>query len=133
MARVSVFGQRTITDDKLVLAKYDEVVSKHYKEDGDLVVTYVYGGAKGPQEIIANVWMGDKVLFQPWTAISKSLSRQAYKEGGFDPVYFFFRNIQIVENSDLVIIFDNGEKDAEVYKVKSLCEKKGIKYEVVEV
>jgi hypothetical protein len=48
----------------------------------------------------------------------------AIVDGKFDPTFFFYRNIQIVDNSDLVVIFDNKEKDAEVYKVKDLCEKK---------
>lgn len=125
--RVSVFSQRSVNDASVVTSSFKEIVG----ENG--YITFVHGGAKGAQEIILDWFEGDVITYRPWTAISKALSRQAYKEGAFDPVYFFFRNIQIVENSDLVIIFDNGEKDAEVYKVKNLCEKKGIKYEVVEL
>jgi len=121
--RISVFGQRSITDEGLVKQRFDEVVAEY---DINESITYVHGGAKGVQEIIYNYvkedW--DCVLFRPWTMISKKLASQATEDGKFNPVYFFFRNIQIIENSDLVIVFDNGEQDAEVYKVLNLLEKK---------
>lgn len=131
--RVSVFGQRNIVDEQKVLGEFDKIINKY--DPTVTTFTFVHGGAKGPQELIYNytktVW--DSVLYQPWTMISKKLSRLAMENGSFDPVYFFFRNIQILENSDLVVIFDNGEKDAEVYKVLSLCEKKNIPFIKVEI
>ena len=130
--RISVFGQRSINDSATVTTKFDLVLAEYEK---DHPITFVHGGAKGPQSILHDYLKDecDVVLFKPWTMISKKLSKQAMEGGSFDPVYFFFRNIQIVENSDLVIIFDNGEQDGEVYKVKNLCDKKGIKYVEVPV
>jgi hypothetical protein len=122
--RVSVFGQRSITNEALLKEKFDEVLS-NFEGNG---FTYIYGGAKGPQDIIYNYVKEDMdcILFQPWTMISKKLNAQVMESGKFDPVYFFFRNIQIVDNSDLVIVFDNGEQDAEVYKVLNLCNRKNV-------
>jgi hypothetical protein len=130
--KVSVFGQRNIVDENLIKEKFDEVLSEYEGQ----VFTYIYGGAKGPQDVVYNYVKDemDCILFQPWTMISKRLSKQAVDDNGkFDPVYFFFRNIQIVDNSDLVIIFDNGSQDAEVYKVLNLCTRKNINLVKVDV
>lgn len=123
--KISVFGQRNITDISTITTLLEMELT-----DIETNITYIHGGAKGPQEIIYNYLKNtvDCVLFRPWTMISNKLAKQAMTNGKFDPVYFFFRNIQIIENSDLVFIFDNGDQDAEVYKVISLCEKKDIKY-----
>jgi len=121
--RISVFGQRTINDEMLIKQKFDETIAEH---DIRECLTYVYGGAKGAQDIIYNYVKEDMdtILFRPWTMVSKKLASQAMEGDKFNPVYFFFRNIQIIDNSDLVIVFDNGEQDAEVYKVKNLLSKR---------
>ena len=77
------------------------------------------GGAAGPAKIIADIAERDagwtSVLFKPWTMIWSKLN--------FEPIYFYLRNKQIVENADVVLIITNGEKDSEVYRVVELCQR----------
>jgi hypothetical protein len=132
--KVSVFSQRNVTDPAIVDMFLDEV-QKQYQ---DIVVyspVFLTGGAHGAQQVIYDALKEnyDFVVFKPWTQISKKMESIAVVDGKFDPTFFFYRNIQIVDNSDLVVIFDNGDKDAEVYKVKGLCEKKGKQMVVIHV
>lgn len=122
--KVSVFSQRNVKGYESII----ETTMEEWLQSQDTTcITVLTGGAQGAQSVLfdalSDVW--DFVVFRPWTQISRRLEIQATKEGKFDPVWFFFRNIQIVDNSDVVIIFDTGEKDAEVYKVRELCKRKG--------
>lgn len=130
--KISVFGQRNIKDDLKIKEEIDNVLSRIPESD---YVTFLWGGAEGCQKVVYEYLNKnyDFVLFKPWTTVSKKLYNIATKEGKFDNSYFFFRNVQIVDNSDLVVIFDNGTKDSEVYKVKNLVEKKGKDHIVIEV
>lgn len=128
--KVSVFSQRNVTDPAIV----DKLFNEALWEDG-YNPTFLTGGAHGAQQVIYDALKDDYdfVVFKPWTQISKKMESIAVVDGKFDPTFFFYRNIQIVDNSDLVVIFDNGEKDAECYKVKALCEKKGKNMVVINV
>ena len=118
--KVSIFSQRNVTDPVIVDKLFEELGK--YEEP----VIFLTGGAHGAQQVVYDALKDDYdfVVFKPWTQISKKLESLAIVDGKFDPTFFFYRNIQIVDNSDLVVIFDHKEKDAECYKVKNLCEKK---------
>lgn len=123
--KISVFGNRSITDVNKVVDifwKYVETLELKDKPEG---ITYVWGGADGPSNIIAEELREktDIVLFKPWHLIDFSIK--------FGPKYFYFRNKQVVENSDAVLILTTGEKDAEVYKTVELCEQKNKEYTVI--
>ena len=132
--KVSVFSQRSVTDPAIVDMFLDEV-QKQYQDIAVYSSVFLTGGAHGAQQVIYDALKDDYdfVVFKPWTQISKKMESIAVVDGKFDPTFFFYRNIQIVDNSDLVVIFDNGEKDAECYKVKGLCEKKGKPMVVINV
>ena len=134
--RVSVFGPRKITEDQAtkVVAEIDTYISDlGYDQPTPLV--FLTGGASGVQDVVYEEFSQDYdfIVFKPWTQISKRLEKQALEGGSFDPVYFFFRNLQIIDNSDVVIVFDSGQKDAEVYKVLEVCQRKNKKVYKVEI
>jgi hypothetical protein len=133
--KVSIFSQRSVTDPSIVDKLFDTINYLENIKDEYKPVMFLTGGAHGAQQVIYNTLKDDYdfVVFKPWTQISKKMESIAIVDGKFDPTFFFYRNIQIVDNSDLVVIFDNGEKDAEVYKVKGLCEKKGKQMVVIHV
>lgn len=116
---IGVFGNRDITDASLIRKKFDEYMKNTSFEE----VLILHGGAAGPQEVLAEDYIS--ILFKPWHMIWSKIE--------FAPILFYMRNKQIVENSDEVIIFSNGEKDAEVYKVIDLCKRKRVKYTIIDV
>ncbi len=131
MLKVAVFGNRNITDEKVVTSKFLELF-KQYSYFPNVV--YLHGGASGPQKIISDYLNLDQncddgsveqVLFKPWHMVWSKLD--------FTPIFFYLRNKQIVENADKVIIFSNSEKDSEVYRVIDLCERWNKDFVVIEV
>ena len=115
--KISAFGPRVLSEEqeKKVLMVWTEL-----RKDRDWV-TYVHGGSKGVQDLILRyekeVAGADCILFAPWHFVDKGLT--------FSPKLMLKRNIQILDNSDLVILFDleEGHKLAwtEVY-----CEERNI-------
>ena len=78
--------------------------------NGDYV-TIISGGAKGVDTLAcewAKINKKDFILFKPYHLIDNSVTYQ--------PRYFFTRNKQIIDNSDVVIVFwdgkSKGTKDA---------------------
>jgi hypothetical protein len=61
----------------------------------------------------------DIIAFRPWTLYDRELV--------FSPAIFYYRNQQIIDNSDWVILLDNGEKDSEANKIQSICEEYGVR------
>lgn len=123
--KIAVFGNRTISDNVKVIQSFDSVL-KDLKPES---ITLLHGGAAGPATAIVEASKDhpiiDTVLFKPWNMVWSKMA--------FDPILFYMRNKQIVENADLVVIFSNGEKDSEVYRVQGLCERKGLKVINVEI
>jgi len=131
--KISFFGQRNFKNDSFIKENIDRLLSE-MAEHRNECVTVLWGGAQGAQTIAYDYLKTeyDTVKFKPWTTVSRKLYKEESQKGKFDNNYFFLRNIQIVDNSDLVVIFDNGEKDSEVDKVKELVEKKGIQHIIFE-
>jgi len=115
--RISCFGARVLSEEqeKKVLMIWTEL-----RKDREWV-TYVHGGSKGVQELILKyekeIGGADTILFAPWHFVDKGLV--------FSPKLMLKRNIQILDNSDLVLLFDLEEGNrlawTEVY-----CEEHGI-------
>ena len=117
---IGVFGNRNITDEKLVLKLFNQHLEKFPYLGEPLIL---HGGAKGPQKIISDKFRN--IVFRPWNLIWPKLK--------FSSIYFYLRNKQIVENSDEVVIFSNGEREAEVYKMINLCGRLGVPHFIFDV
>ena len=126
MTKIAVFGNRSISDSKIVLKEFSKWI-KNNKLEKPLV--FLHGGAAGPQTILKEFGEGTgawvNIVFKPWTMIWSKLE--------FKPIYFYLRNKQIIENADKIIVFDNGEHDSEVYRVIDLCQKKNKDLTVIKV
>lgn len=124
MLKIGVFGNRNITDKEKVWDEYLKASPVDMKN-----TIYLYGGASGPQQFILELINHYKevstVLFKPWHMLWSKLE--------FNPIFFYLRNKQIVENADKIIIFTNGEKDSEVYRVIDLCERRNKDFVIIEV
>jgi hypothetical protein len=123
MKKVGVFGNRTITDIDKVLDGFQEAVGTGQE------ICILHGGAAGPSKIISERAKESEgfseVCFKPWSMVYQKLE--------FHPKFFYFRNKQVVENSDEIVIFRNGEDDSEVSRVLELCNRWNKKYTVVDI
>lgn len=129
--KVAIFGSLNISVDQenkvLKLLEEEFTALRNPSNDYGRAFSILSGGATGVQSVIpdfVHVFGYDLIVFKPWTQVSRKLEKQATSSGKFDPIYFFFRNIQIVDNADIVLIFDTGDKCAEVDRVRELCERK---------
>jgi hypothetical protein len=112
--KLAVFGNRKLTSDQAASISQS---LQTLVEVADFVL--LSGGADGVSRIAEAVFEGNNlpsVVFKPWNIIWNKLS--------FDPILFYLRNKQIIENADKVLIFDTGERDSEVHRVVALCERK---------
>lgn len=108
--KLAVFGQRAIEDTGAVISRLLELSDEKGWDNEPL--TYLYGGAKGPQAAVLEVMSPhhDCVLFQPWSMVTSRL-------GKFNVDFFDYRNKQIIDNADEVVIFDDGSPDREADRV----------------
>lgn len=115
--KVSVFGPRELGEKqgKDVLAVWTEFKAK--RSD----VVYLHGGSKGTQELILGFEKAHKdsniVLFKPWHMVDKTIQ--------FTTKLMLKRNIQILDNSDLVFLFELGES-SELSWTNNYCENNNI-------
>jgi hypothetical protein len=112
VVKVAVFGDR---DLEVTEEFVDKILQENYKnaEAGRFVL--LHGGAKGPQTVTKNLFEKYKlpiICFRPWHIISKDIP--------FSSELFFYRNKQIVENADEVIVFVGERDDAETARVIKL-------------
>ena len=126
MIKIAIFGNRSITDKELIVSKFIDYTVNLDSENGIVVL---HGGADGPPKFIVDAMHEmhgtTDVLFKPWTMVWSKLT--------FEPIYFYLRNKQIVENADKVVVFTNGERDSEVYRVINLCERWDKDLTIIEV
>lgn len=123
MKKIGVFGNRSITNEEAVLDAFENVVGTSEE------ICILHGGAAGPAKILSERAKESEgfseICFKPWSMIYQKLE--------FHPKFFYFRNKQVVENADKVVIFSNGEKDSEVSRVIELCDRWEKDYTVVEI
>ena len=100
--RMAIVGSRNITDKDLVVEMFNEAI--HQYAHGDDTITILSGGAKGVDTVareIAKMYNLDFVLFKPYHMLDSSVE--------YEPKYFFTRNKQIADNSDVVVIVWDGK------------------------
>ena len=100
--KIGIIGGREFKDEALVQRLLDETIAP-YEDDCTLLV-FLGGGSKGAERIAQDHITGnlkwDYVLFEPYNFLDRKVPH--------DPKHFYFRNKQIVNNSDLVLVFDDG-------------------------
>lgn len=105
--RIGIIGSRGVTNDDVVRVAMQGIVGP--LQDDCVPLTFLGGGSKGSERIAAE-WASeegyDYILFKPYNFVDTSADH--------DPKYFFYRNKQIVDNADAVVIFledhENGVK-----------------------
>ena len=101
--RVAVVGSRSVLDQDLVNYHLDKLLLPCGGENGDEVII-VSGGAIGADTLgreWAKINNKDFILFKPYHLIDD--------QAAYHPRYFFIRNKQIIDNSDMVIVFWDGK------------------------
>lgn len=101
--RIGIIGSRNIAETEVVVGCMQQVMDP--LEDECVPLTFLGGGSKGSERIAAE-WVTsadyDYILFKPYNMVDTSVEHS--------PKFFFFRNKQIVDNSDAVIIFLDEEE-----------------------
>ena len=124
--RVAVVGSRSITNQDEINYHLDKLLLPCGGENGD-EVTIISGGAFGV-DTLAREWARinkkDFILFKPYHLIDSSVA--------YHPRYFFTRNKQIIDNSDIVIVFWDGESNGTKDAMKQ-ARKQGKELRVVEI
>ena len=116
--RVSVFGPRKLTDeDTNTIQTFWKLFRSKYKD-----IVYVHGGSKGAQQEILDLeiveyFNKDIILFKPWNLLNNKLT--------YTVDMMFYRNKQILDNSDVVIVFELQDKDQLLW-IADYCNKNNI-------
>lgn len=102
--KIGIIGSRGFDNEALVQQCIDHAIAP-YEDDCRLVV-FLGGGSKGAERIaadhITNNLGLDYILFKPYNFVDTRVPH--------DPKYFYFRNKQIVDNADVLFIFDDGSE-----------------------
>ena len=124
--RVAVVGSRSIVDQDLINYHLDQIFLPCGGDHGEDIVI-VSGGAKGV-DTLAREWAKinnkDFILFKPYHLIDDSVE--------YHPRYFFVRNKQIIDNSDMVIVFWDGKSKGTIDAMKR-ARKQGKDITVIEI
>ena len=120
--RIGLFGDRVIKDPEDVTEVFKRFlkgldVHGHTSHNS----TWLHGGAGGAPKVIVEYLTSikaDVILFKPWHFINKRMK--------FSPSLFYIRNRQVIENSDMVVVFTDDEPDSEVSGVYKLSEEYNI-------
>lgn len=118
--RVAVLGSRNIHDREFVFNKLSSIYAGLQRK-GHRQFTFLYGGDKGVSRLTSD-WVNrsisqgldiEPIIFEPYHLLNR--------RSKFDSRNFYYRNLQMLNNADLVIIFwDNqsGETARAVDKTK---------------
>jgi hypothetical protein len=109
VVKIAVFGDRDLE------ITVDFVITELKKIYRCTDTVLLHGGAKGPQTVVKKIYEDSgltTVCFKPWHMISNQIP--------FSSELFFYRNKQIVENADEVIVFVGEKDDAETARVIKL-------------
>jgi hypothetical protein len=123
IVKVAVFGNRKLSEEQTtkVASILQEIFEAH-------PIVLLSGGADGVSRVAEAVCEGFNkpvVIFKPWNIIWNKLP--------FNPILFYLRNKQVVENADKILIISTGEEDSEVHRVVELCERKEKDFKVLDV
>lgn len=121
--RVAIVGSRSIDDEQYVFDEISTILAQRTPPDEPIVI--ISGGAKGVDSI-AKMYAEDNgydfILFKPYHLIDN--------KADFQPRYFFSRNRQIVDNSDLVVCLWDGESNGTEHVIQ-YATRKGKALEIV--
>ena len=112
--KLGVLASRSITDQETVDELIDYIVERYFEDDISCVISG--SGSSVEKKLIQQCKDShiDHVLFEPYFVVDKKSKH--------NPAHFFARNKQIVDNSDVVVIFwdqeDRGEEFAINYAKK---------------
>ena len=118
--KLAVFGNRELSEEQTSTLS---VFLQELAKDNIVLLT---GGADGVSRVAEAVFEGaglPKIIFKPWNIVWNKLP--------FDPILFYLRNKQVVENADRVLIVSTGKDDSEVHRVIELCQRKEKDFKVV--
>ena len=121
--RIGVIGSRTV-DESVVHTFLLEVWNPAAEGVSTNCTTFLAGGALGVDTAVRDYARGaglDFVMFKPYHLLDRT--------EGFNAKFFYTRNRQILDNSDEVLIFWDGEED-EVQAAIHYCDRKGKEYHV---
>lgn len=114
--RVAIIGGRdfglTLKEQEWMWKELDDL-KERYEDSSTPWRVVVSGGAKGADTVAqqyAKSRLLEFILFKPYHLIDNTVS--------YHPRYFFTRNKQIVDNSDLVVAFWNGESSGTRHAVR---------------
>lgn len=118
--KVSVFGPRELTQKQQENIKYFWTLFKAKRSD----IVFIHGGSKGLQKFILDIenkeYAGTPIiLFKPWNIVDKGIE--------YSIKLMFNRNKQIMDNSDVVLLFEL-ETDAKLSWMTEYCDKHNINY-----
>lgn len=120
--KIAVFGNRKL--DENTIKELTFFLQSLVETNKELVL--LSGGADGVSRVAEAIFEGAQlpvVIFKPWNIIWNKLP--------FNPILFYLRNKQVIENSDKVLVFTTGEEDSEVHRVIELCERKEKDFKVI--
>lgn len=100
--KVGVIGSRTITNKSLIYKALDAFATRASLQKDQIVV--LSGGAKGV-DTLAQEWCRERevpfILFKPYFLVDN--------KAAYNPRHYFTRNKQIIDNSDTILAFWDGE------------------------
>lgn len=101
--RLGIIGSRNINDIEQVTSNLESTLGA--LDSDNVHITALGGDSKGSERICRDYFAAtpfDFVLFKPYSFVDRSVEH--------DPKYFFYRNKQIIDNSDYVIVFLDHEE-----------------------
>lgn len=113
--KIGIVGGRAFHDERLIQSAVNEVMSP-FEDNCDMVV-FLGGASKGAERLAMDHIVGDLqmdyVLFLPYNMVDTRTPHH--------PKYFYYRNKQIVDNSDVLIIFDDEEEGNLAKTIDYIC------------
>lgn len=100
--KVCIVGSRSIENKSLVFDECSTLIERRVPATDS--VTILSGGAKGIDTLAQEFAAENKydfILFKPYHLVDNRVE--------FTPKYFFARNRQLVDNSDIIVAFWDGE------------------------
>lgn len=102
--KVGILGSRSIDDVEQVISNFESVLRGLDNESGGHI-SVLGGDSKGAERICKDYVEAtpyDYVLFLPYSFVASGVDH--------DPKYFYYRNKQIIDNADYVVVFLDHEE-----------------------
>jgi len=119
--RICIVGSRSIDKAEVVFPLIDKFIREHTTAPR----TVLSGGAKGVDSLVkewTKVQGYDFIEFQPIHMLDRNIE--------FNSKYFFVRNRQLIDNSDIVLAIWDGQSTGTKHSI-TYAQKKGVPVMVV--